>query len=150
MKTSYTVNLSPRRRRVKPWLPDGGSPILRSYVFGPLGLKEYGSAALQKFDPFLSLNCARVDGGGRRKGRDQILLSGNLETERERERERERESRRRRRFLSPSLLDELAEGTGRANPGLCEAISAQARGEGDGGGVKNVSLNVLSTLLPTP
>ena len=29
-----------------------------------------------KFDPFLSLDCARVEGGG--KERDQILPSGNL------------------------------------------------------------------------
>ena len=30
---------------------------------------------MAKFDPFLSLDCARVEGGGRnpRKGRDQIL-----------------------------------------------------------------------------
>ena len=44
-----------------------------------------------------------------------------------REGERERESRRRR-FLSPSLVDEAAaEGTGRgrANPGLCKAMTAR-------------------------
>ena len=31
----------------KPWLPDGYSQIFRSYVFGPLGLKDYGSATLR-------------------------------------------------------------------------------------------------------
>ena len=29
------------------WLPDGYSQILRSYVFGPSGLKDYGSATLR-------------------------------------------------------------------------------------------------------
>ena len=29
------------------WLPDGDSQILRSYVFGPSGLKDYGSATLR-------------------------------------------------------------------------------------------------------
>ena len=29
------------------WLPDVFSQILRSYVFGPLGLKDYGSTTLQ-------------------------------------------------------------------------------------------------------
>ena len=29
------------------WLPDGYSQILRSYVFGPLGFKDYGSAPLR-------------------------------------------------------------------------------------------------------
>ena len=35
---------------------------------------------MAKFDSFLSLDCARVEGVGRnpRKGRDQILPSGNL------------------------------------------------------------------------
>ena len=33
-----------------------------------------------KVDPFLSLDCARVE-GGERKGRDQILPSGNIEEE---------------------------------------------------------------------
>ena len=28
------------------WLPDGDSQLLRSYVFGPTGLKDYGSATL--------------------------------------------------------------------------------------------------------
>ena len=34
---------------------------------------------MAKFDPYLSLDCARVEGVGRipRKGRDQILPSGN-------------------------------------------------------------------------
>ena len=29
------------------WLPDGDSHILRLYVFGPSGLKDYGSATLR-------------------------------------------------------------------------------------------------------
>ena len=29
------------------WLPDGDSQIFRSYVFGPLSLKDYGSATLR-------------------------------------------------------------------------------------------------------
>ena len=29
------------------WLPDGYSRIFRSYVFGPSGLKDYGSATLR-------------------------------------------------------------------------------------------------------
>ena len=32
---------------IKAWLPDGYSRIFRSYVFGPLGLKDYGSATLR-------------------------------------------------------------------------------------------------------
>ena len=38
---------------------------------------------MAKFDPFLSLDCARVEGVGRnpRKGRDQILPSGNLDSQ---------------------------------------------------------------------
>ena len=99
-----------------PWLPDGYSKIFRFCVFGPSGLKDYGSATLRckigslpflgsrphalhpgaiqgkegikfchlatllpahlgevqvlqcyqmaKFDPFLSLDCARVEGVG--------------------------------------------------------------------------------------
>ena len=42
-----------------PWLPDGDSQILRSYVFGPSGF--WTMAPLRyaaKFDPFLSLDCA--------------------------------------------------------------------------------------------
>ena len=50
--------------------------FLESYVLGPLGF--WTMAPLRyaaKFDPFLSLDCARVEGVGRnpRKGRDQIL-----------------------------------------------------------------------------
>ena len=47
------------------WLPDGYSRILRSYVFGPSGfwtMAQLHYAA--KFDPFLSLDCARVEGVG--------------------------------------------------------------------------------------
>ena len=29
------------------WLPDGYSQIFRLYVFGPTGLKDYGSATLR-------------------------------------------------------------------------------------------------------
>ena len=47
------------------WLPDGYSQFFRSYVFGPLGF--WTMAPLRcaaKFDPFLSLDCARVEGVG--------------------------------------------------------------------------------------
>ena len=47
------------------WLPDGYSQIFRSYVFGPSGF--WNMAPLRYtagFDPFLSLDCARVDGVG--------------------------------------------------------------------------------------
>ena len=30
------------------WLPDGDGQILRSYVLGPSGLKDYGSATLRR------------------------------------------------------------------------------------------------------
>ena len=43
----------------KAWLPDGYSQIFRSYMFGPSGLKDYGSMAplrcAAKFDPFAFL-----------------------------------------------------------------------------------------------
>ena len=62
------------------WLPDGYSQIFRSYVFGPSGF--WTKAPLRyaaKFDPFLSLDCAPRPPPWRnpRKGRDQILPSGN-------------------------------------------------------------------------
>ena len=38
---------SKRRERRSPWLPDGYGQIFRSYVFGPSGLKDYGSATLR-------------------------------------------------------------------------------------------------------
>ena len=65
----------------KAWLPDGYSRIFRSYVFGPSGF--WTMAPLRyaaKFDPFLSLDCAPHLPPWRnpRKGRDQILPSGNL------------------------------------------------------------------------
>ena len=47
------------------WLPDGYYIILRSYVFGPSGI--WTMAPLRytaKFDPFLSLDCTRVEGKG--------------------------------------------------------------------------------------
>ena len=61
------------------WLPDGYSQILRSYVFGPLGfwtmaLLRYAA----KFDPFLSLDCPPRNPSNPRKGKDEILPSGNL------------------------------------------------------------------------
>ena len=63
------------------WLPDAYSQIFRSYVFGPSGfwtMPPLRYAA--KFDPFLSLNCAPRPPTWRnpRRGRDQILPSGNL------------------------------------------------------------------------
>ena len=55
------------------WLPDGYSQIFRLYVFSPSGF--WTMAPLRyaaKFDPFLSLDCARVKGVGaqskKRKG----------------------------------------------------------------------------------
>ena len=47
---------------VSAWLPDGYSQIFRSHVFGPSGF--WSMAPLRyaaKFDPFLSLDCARVE-----------------------------------------------------------------------------------------
>ena len=39
------------------------SCITNSNEFGPLGLKDYGSSTLRsKFDPFLSLDCAGLEG----------------------------------------------------------------------------------------
>ena len=54
------------------WLPDGYSQIFRSYVFGPFGFFWTMAPLLcaAKFDPFLSLDCARVEGVG--------VPSGNL------------------------------------------------------------------------
>ena len=46
-------------------MPDGYSQIFRSYVFGPSGF--WTMAPLRyaaKFNPFLSLDCARVEGVG--------------------------------------------------------------------------------------
>ena len=81
-------------RNAKAGLPDGCSQIFRLYAFGPLGLKDYGSATLRcKFDPFLSLDCGglnlipsfpwivpgwRAWGRNPRKGRNLMLPSGNL------------------------------------------------------------------------
>ena len=44
-----TVKTTVTRRPVtsQAWLPDGYSQIFRSYVFGPSGLKDYGSATLR-------------------------------------------------------------------------------------------------------
>ena len=71
-------------------LPDGYSWILRSYVCGPSGFWTMASLRYTaKFDPFLSLDCAPTPstlcppspppGRNPRKGRDQILPSGNLD-----------------------------------------------------------------------
>ena len=63
-------------------LPDGYSQIFRSHVFGPSGfwtMAQLHDAA--KFDSFLSLDCAppyHPPWRNPRKGRDQILPSGNL------------------------------------------------------------------------
>ena len=49
----------------KAWLPDGYSQIFRSYVFGPSGFWTMAPPRYTaKFDPFLSLDCARVEGVG--------------------------------------------------------------------------------------
>ena len=65
----------------KAWLPDGYSQIFRSYVFGPSGF--WTMAPLRyaaKVDPFLSwVSPPRPPPWcNPRKGRDQILPSGNL------------------------------------------------------------------------
>ena len=44
--TRTLLELMPEIDLNKAWLPDGDSQILRSYVFGPSGLKDYGSATL--------------------------------------------------------------------------------------------------------
>ena len=56
-------------------LPDG--QILRSYVFGPSG--SWTTAPLRyaaKFDPFLSLDCARVEGLGAQGGGRGSAIQG--------------------------------------------------------------------------
>ena len=46
-------------------LPDGYSQIFRSYVFGPSGFLTMAPLRYAaKFDPFLSLDCARVESVG--------------------------------------------------------------------------------------
>ena len=46
-------------------LPDGYSQIFRVYVFGPSGFRTMAPLRYAaKFDPFLSLDCARVEGVG--------------------------------------------------------------------------------------
>ena len=60
----WTASPPPPQPR-HPWLPDGYSQIFRSYVFCPSGF--WTMAPLRcaaKFDPFLSLDCARVEGMG--------------------------------------------------------------------------------------
>ena len=47
------------------WLPDCFSEIFRLYVFGPSGFWTMPLLrCIAKFDPFLALDCARVEGGG--------------------------------------------------------------------------------------
>ena len=44
----------------EPWLPGGYSQIFRLYEFGPSGVWTMASLCYAaKFDPFLSLDCAR-------------------------------------------------------------------------------------------
>ena len=51
-----------------PWWPDGSSQINRSSVFGPLGFWTMAPLRyVAKFDPFLSLDCAGVEGMAARK-----------------------------------------------------------------------------------
>ena len=64
--------------RAYPWLPDGYSQFLRLYVFGPSGF--WTMAPLRyaaKFDPFLSLDYARVESVGapsnERKGSNSVI-----------------------------------------------------------------------------
>ena len=61
----HALTMHGRWERQETWLPDGYSQIFRSYVFGPSGF--WTMAPLRyaaKFDPFLSLDCARVEGVG--------------------------------------------------------------------------------------
>lgn len=47
------------------WLPDGYSQIFGLYVFGPLGFWTMAPLCYAaKFDPLVSLDCARVEGMG--------------------------------------------------------------------------------------
>ena len=66
------------------WLLGGYSQIFRLYVFGPSGLKDYGSAMLRCKMwslPFLGLRPTRPPPWHNpRKGRDHILPSGNTVT----------------------------------------------------------------------
>ena len=67
--SAYNIKWSPlgaeeRAKKLKAWLPDGYSRIFKLYVFGPSDF--WTMAPLRyaaKFDPFLSLDCARVEGG---------------------------------------------------------------------------------------
>ena len=54
---------------MRPVLPDRDSWILRSYVFGPSGFWTMAPLrSATKFDPFLSLDCAREEGLGAQGG----------------------------------------------------------------------------------
>ena len=81
-------------------MPDGYSQIFRLYVFGPSG---FWTMALLHYSAKLIAPGWRARGRNPRKGRDQILPSGNLDGNRGKgqngiggERERERERRRKR------------------------------------------------------
>ena len=78
-KVSHLGARSPLPRRQK--LKLGAGREGKSQVYGE-GREAFGfglsrcpfqGCQMAKFDPFISLNCARVEGGGTRKGRDQIL-----------------------------------------------------------------------------
>ena len=93
-------------------------------LFGPSGFWTMALLCYaSKFDPVLSLDCATVEGGGAipppwrnpRKGRDHILLSGNLESRRRsgrwgwRSTWRTRRGKRRRKFSrGPKILQVLS------------------------------------------
>ena len=78
----------PRKSVCQSWLPDGHSQISRQYVFGPLGLKDYGSAMLQNLIPsfpWIAPPPCLPPRRNPRKGKDRIkycrlatLLSVNL------------------------------------------------------------------------
>ena len=44
---AFCENIAAIYEKCKAWLPDGDSQILRLYVFGPSGLKDYASATLR-------------------------------------------------------------------------------------------------------
>ena len=58
------------------WLPDGYSQNFRSYVFGPSGHLDYGSAS--RYAALQNLRPPPPPWRNSRKGRAQILPSGNL------------------------------------------------------------------------
>ena len=72
LTTALTPNLKdleirnlPGNCDFKAWLPDSYSQIFRSYLFGPSGFRTMALiCCIAKFDSFLSLDCARVEGVG--------------------------------------------------------------------------------------